>query len=425
MKGLKIRKSEHQRSVTDELPGLSDRERQARLDERFGAGVAFAIADWGNAFWKQSLLDDVEAPARTVMANRITIIDDTQWEQIRRRAKFSQQRFANTQLLGVVERRSKDDKAKGDKTERRTVYFAAGDFAHNFGTPLVMTDDIKYDYNLYWGKVVAANLLRLFPDGHDNIVLAVAHPMKSIGQREHMMSLTLGKHTVKTMDNRTLTFVVREVLPWDEPMGGAVAWASGETGSDLVYNKHELRPGDMIMLNDTGGGVSSMNRLQVDFDEQGRLIFIPVYNIRLSPTIEAGVVHVEENLRDILLQEHKDFRGMGQNLTPTMLSEGIRKGHITLSSGKVDVKAHVRQAESVLLEPLTKAYNGAMAGGRPFRVIVSSGGGQHNYHERFLRELYNHNTVETAVPLNQIHWANLNGAKIIMRQWIEAEIANV
>lgn len=421
MAKVSIKKGRGQRSVTDELNPLAEREFQYRIAERFGRSgevndPVFVVADWGNAFWKQQLCGD--ARTRTVMANRVTVIDESQWQQTCHRAKFSAHRFSDTLLFGV--------RSRGDKGDRRVMYVAAGNSAHNYGTPMVMTDDIKYDYNLYWSKVVAANLLRLFPEGHNNIVIALAHPMKSIGQRELMMNLTGGTHTVETVSGKTVRFVVREVLPWDEPVGGAIAWAVGATGDDLAYNKHGLRPGDMVMLADTGGGVSSMNRLQVDYDADDRLVFVPVYNPRQSPTIEAGVVHVEQNLRDILLQDRSEFRGMASNLDARMLSEGIRTGKITLSGGTVvDVSAEVRMAESVLLEPLFKTYNGAMAGGRPFRVIVGSGGGQHLYHERFIGELYKHGTVELAAPLVAIHFANLIGGDVMMRQWIDSEIAHV
>lgn len=422
MAGLNISRKKGQRSVTDELNPVDQREFQHRIATRFGKAGAvddpvFVVADWGNAFWKQQLCGD--ARTRTVMANRIAVIDESQWEQTCRRAKFNSHRFSDTLLFGVRSRAQ-------NKDDRHMMYVAAGNSAGNYGAPMVMTDDIKYDYNLYWSKVVAANLLRLFPEGHNNIVIALAHPMKSIGQRELMMDLTGGTHTVVTVSGKTVKFVVREVLPWDEPVGGAVAWAIGQTGDDLAYNKYGLRPGDMVMLSDTGGGVSSMNRLQVDYDNDSRLIFVPVYNPRQSPTIEAGVVHVEQNLRDILLQDRSEFRGMASNLDARMLSEGIRTGRITLSGGTaVDVSAEVRMAESVLLEPLFKTYNGSMAGGRPFRVIVGSGGGQHLYHERFINELYQHSTVELAAPLAVIHFANLIGGDVMMRQWIEAEIANV
>ncbi|MBZ0279406.1 MAG: hypothetical protein K8L97_01615 [Anaerolineae bacterium] len=426
MAGFSIRKSKGKKSVTDELVDQSagqltheQLEYLERLKARFGEDVELVDADWGNANWKQQ---KAGRPAdRTIMANRITVIDESQWEQTCRRAQYSKQRFSNTLLFGVRERKKAP---KGEKIERRMMYVAAGDYASNYGTPTVMTDDIKYEYNLYWGKVVAANLLRMFPNGHENIVLALAHPMKSIGQRQLMMELTLGPHVVETMDGKTVRFVVREILPWDEPVGGAVAWACGGTGEDLVYNKYDFKPGDMVMLHDVGGGVSSMSRLQVDYDGNGKLMFVPLYNQRQSPTIEFGVVHVEEGLREILLQERKEFRGMGPNLTPKMLSEGIRTGFITLSNKPVDVRNEVMMAEAILIEPTFKAYNGSMAGGRPFRLIVCSGGGMHNYFERFKKELYNHETVEEAIAIENIQWANLIGGDEIMRQWVEAEIGN-
>ena len=40
-----------------------------------------------------------------------------------------------------------------------------------------------------------------------------------------MIQSTLGKHYVQRVDGTEVKFVVREVLPWDEPIGGVVRWS--------------------------------------------------------------------------------------------------------------------------------------------------------------------------------------------------------
>lgn len=423
----KIKKPRGAKSVTEtpESPVIAEavdprqltneqKEWLERFVHRFGEDAALGLGDYGNWAYKQQLAGRPEK--RTLMLNRIARINESQWEHYRQRALYSSERFSNTVLFGLKERKTPGN------TERKTSYVAVGDFAENYATPITMTDDIKYDYNAYWGIVIASNLYRMFPNGHSNIVLAVAHPMKSVGQRELMMKLTLGHHTIETIDGKTVKFTVTEVLPWDEPMGGAVAWASGSTGDDLVYNKYDLKPGDMVMCHDIGGGISSMNRLQVDYDPNGRLIFVPVYNQRLSPTIEYGLRDVQLALRDILLQDRKEFLGMGPNLTINMVNEGIATGSISISGKPVPVHEERDAAESVLLSPTIAAYNGPMGGGRPFKAIITTGGGMHIYHNRFIKELYNHGTVDPCVSLMNIQWANPVGGDVIFEQWVNREL---
>lgn len=370
---------------------------------RFSESIRFVTADWGNRFLKQQLTGD--RTSFTVMQNSVSVMSAARWKQAVDRFGYSTNRFPNTQVFGF---RSREDKNK-------VIYVAVGDHARNFGIQKDMTEEIKYDYDLYWGAITCSQLLTLFPDGNEHIVLALAHPTKSFGQRNTMIRSSLGKHHVFTVDDREVRFVVREVLPWDEPVGGIVAWANQPA---TRYNVRDLRQNDRLLVVDIGGGVTSFTQVLVDYST-GAMRMLPVYEPDDSPSASIGQRHVLDRLRDDLRDNHEGFAGM-KNIYDDMLEEGIRTGYIYLSGEPVDVSENRERAEMSLMDTIRTIYRQRLEGGRPFKAIITTGGGMHTYHERLLPE-WKHKHVETASDLDFIHRANLNGGDLIFHEWIDRQ----
>lgn len=371
---------------------------------RFSEEIVFLTADWGNRFLKQQITGD--RTSFTVMENSVAVLSEKRWQQEQDRFNYSANRFPRTQVFGF---RSRADKSK-------MIYVAVGDHARSFGAPKDMTEEIKYDYDVYWGAITCSQLLTLYPDGCDHIVLALAHPTKSFGQRNAMIQASLGRHHIYTVDKREIRFTVREILPWDEPIGGVVSWTES---SEFLYNAQDLRRNDRLLVVDIGGGVTSFTRILVDYDDRGKLQLIPVYDANESPSASIGQRHVLDRFREDLRDNHPAFAGM-KEIYDDMLEEGLRTGTIYLSGRPIDVLENRERAEISLMDTIKTLYRNRLGAGRPFKAIITTGGGMHTYHDRLI-ELWDHPYVHSACDLDFIHRANLQGGDEIFRQWISRQ----
>jgi|GEM_PF-2360808 len=385
---------------------------------RFKEDTDFATCDWGNRYYKQMITGN--RPSVTITENSVVVLQTSTWDQHRAQFKNSPGRFKNTEIFGFYHRRQKANSSSMELDPSSTItYVAVGESAKNYGRTKNMTDEIKYVYNSYWGAVVCSQLIRLFPNGSNNIVLALAQPTKSYGQREMMVHATLGKHKVVTTDGRTIDFKVVEVLPWDEPVGGVIRWTETE---EYLYNKYSLSAGDMILVVDIGGGVSSFTRVQVEYDNLNKMMLMPVYDQQQSPSVPMGIRNVMDKFKELLKSSHPRFSTLKEKeITDRMLEQGIREGKIDLKGQPVEVREQLQFAEAELLDLMENRYRNDLGNGDPFKVIITTGGGMHTYHNRLNTELFDHGAVESSGPLLNIHLANLIGGDEIFRQWLQRE----
>lgn len=373
---------------------------------RFEDEVVFFNGDIGNQGIKSQLMG--QRDTASVITNQVAFLTENKWQQHKTRWKFDQDRFRNTQVFAF---RSRLDKKK-------MIYVAVGDNAHLLGGELrILTEEIKYDYDLYWGAVLGAALLQNFPEGSKSIVAAIAHPTKSIGQRPDMLEASAGAHYYEMLDGRRVTCVIKEVRPWDESVGGMVAWTEQ---NEFQYNATEFEAGDMVMVFDMGGGVTSLTQVQIDRGNDGRLMFVPVYDLELSPSISVGVRSIKERLRNNLTVEHPKFKGR-KNISDRELEHGLRYHKIEVSSVPVDVTEEVWNAESPFINQVSTLYAQKMDGGRSFKAIVCTGGGETCYFDRLKNEVWNHPNVYLAAPMPKIHLANIYGGDEMFRQWVEQQ----
>lgn len=377
---------------------------------RFSDSISFVTADWGNRRLKQMITGD--RMTTTEMENSVVVIPESDWQKKLQRAKYNPAQFYRTQVFGFAGR-----DASGRRTDEM-IYCMVGDSAKHHGKVKAMTEEIKYDYNRYWGAIVCSQLLELFPDGNDQVVLALAHPTKSIGQRDLMIASTLGRHYVQRVDGTRVKFVVREVLPWDEPVGGIIRWTES---LEAQYNSYSLKRGQVILVTDIGGGVTSFTRVVVDYDVNKRLELRPIYDQTQSPSIGMGVRTVMDKLRVTLSEDHEAFAGM-KNITDDMLEQGLREGVIDLSGVPVDVTKQREFAEYEFLDQIEALYENNLDRGRFAALVCDTGGGMNIYHNRLL-DIYHHPYVQLAGDMSVIHLANLHGGDEIFRQWITRERA--
>lgn len=379
--------------------------------------IGYLNADWGNRFLKQ--MQAGKAATITTMENLVLDLNKTAWENQTSRYQNRPSDFDDTLLFSVKERKAGEKKPAKDS---EWLPCMVGNAAKHHGKPKAQTGEVKYRYD-YFGKVACANFLRQWPNGHEHIVLHVAHPSQSIGQVDDMLDTVLGQHKVKRVDGTEVTFIVREAIPWDEPSGGIVSFLTSEKGQ---YNPYELRPNNLILVVDIGGGVTSLTRVLVQRDKQGKMKLQPVYDAEQSPSFDIGIRHVMDKLASELKQSHSSFKSMKKgDISDDMLEEGLQvdedgEHYITLWGDKVNVTDYVMKSDYILLDPLKSIYVDRMASGAPFRLVVLTGGGNKSLN-RQVKETLQHRYMETATELEKLYLANLYGGDEIFRQWITAQ----
>jgi hypothetical protein len=375
--------------------------------KRFSDKASFVTGDLGNQFLKLML-----AGVRTEMTairNSVVAFNESEWNVLRERYQYTRDRYANTFLFSF----------RGRDNPNRSYYVVVGDHAAQFGQQFKLSGEVKYNYDAYWGAILCSQLLTLFPEGHNHVVMALAHPTRSVGQRDIMGASSVGKHFVTLPSGDEVSFTVREVVPWDEPVGGLVRW--GES-LDAVYNSRDLRRGSKVMVLDIGGGITSFTDVFIDRDRNDRIIFNPIYDETISPSIDIGIQSVMDRLRAELLKNVPQFRGM-KRLSNDMLEGGIRDGVICISGDPVDVSVSVRLAQSQLIDSIVGVYQNSMQGGRPYAAIICTGGGMSSMFDILKKEVLNHKYVfpATGNSLSDIHFANLQGGDEIFRQWLKRQ----
>lgn len=369
-----------------------------------GDDTAFITADFGNRYWKMMAHGD--RMSATTTANLVAWIRPGEWELIRDRAKYTTERLQGTEIFGFRRR-----------SDKKVSYVAAGGNAGAYGRTQTVTDEVRYDYDNYWGAVVCGRLLSVFPDGHNDIRMAVAHPVKSAHLRKTIAENTLGWHYVETIDGKRIKFNVTEVIPWDESVGGLVRWMESDYARNNAYH---LADNDMIAVIDIGGGVTSFTQVTVQRNRGGFMEFVPSYNATLSPSIPMGVRTVMDVLAETLRTRHDAFLMM-KRIQDNMLDQAIAIGKVRVSGDWVDVEALRDQAEGEFLDEIRRVWETDLEGGRNFQAVIHTGGGMHAYHTRLLEILHDgRSNVQPASAIEDIHFANLYGGDEIHRQYIQS-----
>lgn len=274
------------------------------------------------------------------------------------------------------------------------------------GTPRRVTGAEKYvkgQFDVY----MLAMLQQLIPEGHNNIVLSIAHPPDAINQIDRLMSVVGGKHTIITPDGKTVEYVISAAVPVDECSGGLIR---AMTGDFADYNQHDLNPGDKIAIIDIGGKVSSFtpailhenNQVQILFDE-GR-------------TFEKGIQDVEQSLDEELRAMYPDL--FKRSVPARIIDQAIRDNGIAyVHNERMDFTDAVNLAIAPLLNDIERIYIEDMKRLLDARFIFATGGGSGKTKIQ-LDEIFD---IQCALAdsAHFIQLANRRGMEYIFRQWIE------
>lgn len=303
--------------------------------------------------------------------------------------------------------------------------YIVGDAATHGGRVNRITGDAKYVEG-YWNVLAVAKLLRRFPEGHNNLSVAIAHPANAYPYIEQMMDLIGGTHVVKTPDGGTVKFTVRRVIPWAEADGGILRWMNlpaqinGKTTKVGKNNGKDVRVGDRILVIDIGGKISSMTGVIVTDGERFETIYDPT-----EQPFNLGIQDVLETLASELKSLYPDvFKGL-REIPFNMLEEAIRTGAIAVSGRPVDVSQAVKNSIFSLLDQLEQRYQNKHGGGKNYRGVVTTGGGGGLLYPYLIDEnegILHHPFVYLADMEDTIQYANLRGGALAFGAWLAEQM---
>lgn len=309
--------------------------------------------------------------------------------------------------------------------EKDGAPYIVGDAATHSGRVNRITGDAKYVEG-YWDVLVVAKLLRRFPEGHNNLFIAIAHPANAYPYIEQMMDLIGGKHTVVTPDGKTVKFVIRGVVPWIESDGGILRWMNlpaqigGKSTRVGQNNSKSVKVGDRILVIDIGGKISSMTGVIVADGERFETIYDPTdqpFNLGIQDVLDTLAAELKSLYPDV-------FRGL-KEIPPNMLEEAIRTGFVTVSGRPVDVSQAVKNSIYPLLDQLEQRYQNKHGSGKNYRHIVDTGGGSGLLYKHLVDEdegILHHPNVYLADTEDAIQYANVRGGAIAFGAWLAEQM---
>lgn len=303
--------------------------------------------------------------------------------------------------------------------------YIVGDAATHSGPVHRITGEAKYVAG-YWDVLAVAKLLRRFPEGHNNLYIAIAHPANAYPYIEQMMDLIGGKHTIKTPDGKTIKFFVRGVIPWAEADGGILRWMnlpaqiSGKGTKVGQNNAKEVRVGDRILVIDIGGKISSMTPVMIVDGERFETIYDPT-----DQPFNLGIQDILDTLAAELKSLYAEtFKGL-TDIPFNMLEEALRTNHVTVSGRPVNVDQAVKNSIFSMMDKIDQRYQNKHGGGKNFRHIVVTGGGGGLLYKHFIdptEGILNHPNVYLADMEDTIQCANLRGGAIAFGAWLAEQM---
>jgi len=278
-----------------------------------------------------------------------------------------------------------------------------------------VTGEAKYKEG-YFDVLMVAILKRLFPNGHDNIWIALATPFDAIDYLDNIKPIVGGTHKVEALDGATIVYKVKRLTFWGEPEGGMLRFMER---NEKAKNAVNVGDNQRIIVIDIGGKISSMTVVGL-----GRNLETTVLYAESPDPFNLGIIDVKENFARELKGLHPDkfklFKTSG-SIPPHMLEEGIQSGRIALSGEPFDVNQARLNALANILDEIESRYENQMQGGLTASHIVITGGGGGLLIPILRLEVLNHNSIHLADDKETIQFANLRGGAAAMVEWLEAK----
>lgn len=262
-----------------------------------------------------------------------------------------------------------------------------------------------------WLDVLAMALLtKLFPNGHDNLVIGCAHTIDTTSYVEQMADALGGKHSIKYPDGETVNYIVRGMIPFDEPAGGLFRFM---TRNKSEMNSADLSVGDRILVVDIGGKISTMIPAEILSGERVR----PIWGEGKPFTL--GIQDVITALAQEMHSLYPDTFKV-RNIPPRIVNEALKtNGTTTVYNQVINVQQAVLNATAPLVDAMTGIFENDFESGININHVVITGGGGGllfvALKEDVVTPLANYTYL--ADHADTINLANLRGGEFALSQW--------
>lgn len=262
-----------------------------------------------------------------------------------------------------------------------------------------------------WLDVLTMSLLtKLFPNGHDNLVIGCAHTIDTTSYVEQMAEALGGKHTIQYPDGESVNYIVRGMIPFDEPAGGLFRFM---TRNKSEMNSADLTVGDRILVVDIGGKISTMIPAEILSGQRVR----PIWSEGKPFTL--GIQDVVTSLANEMHSLYPDTFKV-RNIPQRILHDALRTNGTTMVYNQVvNVEQAVLNATAPLVDAMTGIFENDFESGININHVVITGGGGGllfvSLKDDVVTPLANYTYL--ADHADTINLANLRGGEFAVAQW--------
>lgn len=274
--------------------------------------------------------------------------------------------------------------------------------AAELGADTRRTGGAKYARD-YYAPLLIAILLRLYPSGHDGLRIMAAFPPGDFRHVQALMQALGGKHVVTLSSGETVTFKIRQVQTYDEPVGGLWNYLLANDG---LHYQRKINQRELGLCVDVGGKISSL----VPFRADGWIDYTQ------SVSVDIGIQDVMKQVSDILLAspEYNAYFGNHRGSLPQdeSMRECLTSGLYLTGGYELNVLDAITDATQAIRTRIKEVYDLQLGGARPYRYIIVTGGGGGLLYAQLVEHVLSFNPEKVYLSHNkphQMHMANMFG----------------
>lgn len=340
------------------------------------------VLDLGNSLLKGM----AEARMDTVVSipHAVKRVHQSDMAQLQKRHKNGTNRNAPSNIFGYQD-----------------VGYIVGEAAE-LGAETRRTGGAKYVRD-YYAPLMLAQLLRIHPNGHDNLTVMAAFPPGDIRHVDTLMASLGGKHVVFMPDGKPVTYRVRKVRTYDEPVGGLWNYLLANDGE---HYRHKVNPRELALCVDIGGKISSL----VPFRADGWIDYAS------ARSIDIGIQDVMDQVSSIMLAspEFDKHFGSHRGALPhdASMRECLLTGIYCAGGYELNVLDAIADATASIRTRIKEVYELNLGGARPYRYIIVTGGGGGLLYTQLVEHVLSFNPEKVHMAhdnVDQMHLANLFG----------------
>lgn len=260
-----------------------------------------------------------------------------------------------------------------------SFYCVVGEFAEDSGAKTWRSGGPKYDVD-YYPALAMAMLIHLLPDGCEDLELVAAFPPDDVRFTPILRAALGGRHIITFPDGRQVSYAVRSVKNFDEPVGGM--WNFMFAPNGVNYNKDI--PSGMGLCVDIGGKLTTLTR----FNSSGWVDY------STSRTLDMGIHDVFRSISRSLLADSKNaryFREQRGDLPfDQTMRECLRTGIYEAAGHEINALDAVADGTTMLRNEIKQTYD-LLGGARPYKFILVSGGGGGSMIDQLTEHVLNFN----------------------------------